>query len=337
MKLNYSPVQYDREAHTYTLNGVRLQGITGLIQRQLFPDEYRNIPEDVLKKAACKGTLVHNNCQYYDEFGAMPEKLDSIVLELMENGYTPMEAVLKAEYVRDMVTRYSMLRDLNNLKHIVSEYVVSDNEHFASPIDVVYEESENSVILGDIKTVSKVSDEKVAWQLSIYAKWFEELNPHIKVSKLIVIWLPEAKYGEPKIAELQRKSNEDVQRLLDCEISGTQYLEGKAGKCTDLTPTGNNLPAELEFMKQYVIDTLLDYKEAEARKKEMLAKVQEAMQTFKIKSWTTDTFTFTQTKDSERRTFDLDKLKIAYPDINFDDDKFYKVTKVKGGITAKLK
>lgn len=35
----------------------QLQGITGMISRQLFPDKYKDVPDFVLKRAAEKGAL----------------------------------------------------------------------------------------------------------------------------------------------------------------------------------------------------------------------------------------------------------------------------------------
>lgn len=340
LKLNYSKVEYDREAHIYTLNGVRLSGITKMIKNQLFPDEYKGISQDILNKAAIKGSLVHENCQYYDEFGVKPQTLDSIQEELIKGGYDLDEALEKADYVYYCINRYAELKEQFLGEHLVSEYVVSDNKNFASPIDVIYQSGEKSVILADIKSVSKLNKEMVSWQLSIYAKWFEELNPDITVSDTVVIWLPEKKYGEPMVCSLERKSKEEVQRLLDCEANGMQYIAETAAETAaekSIVVTDPKIPTEVAAMTQYVTDTLQAFKAAEEKKKEMIVKVQVAMQTFNIKSWTTDSFSFSQSADSERRTLDIKKLKETYPEIDFDDDRFYKKTKVKGGFTAKLK
>lgn len=50
MKLTKSQIVFDQQAHTYTtLDGVFLQGVTGMIERQLFPDKYSGVPEFVMK------------------------------------------------------------------------------------------------------------------------------------------------------------------------------------------------------------------------------------------------------------------------------------------------
>ena len=67
--LDKSDVIFVSEAHTYSLNGVSLSGITGMINRQLFPDKYNNIPKEVLEKAAEKGRFIHEVCQTLDDIG----------------------------------------------------------------------------------------------------------------------------------------------------------------------------------------------------------------------------------------------------------------------------
>ena len=49
--LNDSGVLFDKANHTYELNGKMLQGITALLQRQLFSTEYEGIPWAIIKKA----------------------------------------------------------------------------------------------------------------------------------------------------------------------------------------------------------------------------------------------------------------------------------------------
>lgn len=45
IKLVESQVAFNQEEHTYSLNGIALKGITGMIKSQLFPDMYKDIPQ----------------------------------------------------------------------------------------------------------------------------------------------------------------------------------------------------------------------------------------------------------------------------------------------------
>ena len=57
IELVKSSVVFNEENHTYMLGEKQLQGITGMISRQLFPDKYKDVPDFVLKRAAEKGAL----------------------------------------------------------------------------------------------------------------------------------------------------------------------------------------------------------------------------------------------------------------------------------------
>ena len=66
IQLTNSRVVFDKEHHTYHLDGHQLQGITGMLHRRLFPSEYANIPQEVLDNAARRGSAIHDACEAYD-------------------------------------------------------------------------------------------------------------------------------------------------------------------------------------------------------------------------------------------------------------------------------
>ena len=74
----------------------------------------------------------------------------------------------------------------------MSEYLISDNAHYASMIDKVYRVNDNTFDRCDIKTYGAMTVEKfekAEWQLSIYAYLFELQNPKAKVRNLFIIHL----------------------------------------------------------------------------------------------------------------------------------------------------
>ena len=162
IELVKSSVVFNEENHTYMLGEKQLQGITGMISRQLFPDKYKDVPDFVLKRAAEKGSLIHAQCQFVDATGLPPESIEA------EN------------YLKE--------RTKAGYKAFANEYTVSDNEYFASNIDCVWEKA-GRICLGDIKTTLHLDEEYLSWQLSIYAYLFELQNPLLKVDKLFGIWV----------------------------------------------------------------------------------------------------------------------------------------------------
>ena len=61
IELKNSGVFFNEEAHEYWLGDKQLSGITGMLQRQLFPDEFNGIIEATLNAAAEYGTGVHSS------------------------------------------------------------------------------------------------------------------------------------------------------------------------------------------------------------------------------------------------------------------------------------
>ena len=196
MILSQSNVIFDAANHTYSYKGRQLSGITSLLHRQLFPDMYAGVNQEVLQQAAERGTLVHQNCELADE-GFEVDAIEAI--------------------------NYLKLKEENGLVFEQSEYLVSDHEHYASCIDKVYREDDCTFRLGDIKTTYALNKEYVTWQLSIYAYLFEKQNPGAKVSSIFAIWLRDEK---AKLVRLDRKPDEEVASLLSCDSQGIQYTPG---------------------------------------------------------------------------------------------------------------
>lgn len=192
IELKRSEVCFNEVAHTYTLKGRELQGITGMLKRQLFPDKYAWVGQEVLDRAADYGTGVHEAIEVADVFGG---KADGIV---------------KA---------YRELIASAGLERLENEYLVSDGERYASSIDIVFKDGS----IADIKTTSSLDKEWLSWQLSVYAYLMEKQNPGLKVPKLYAIWLPREQYGQPKLMPVARKSREEVEALLKADAEGRQY------------------------------------------------------------------------------------------------------------------
>lgn len=194
MMLNGCPVCFDAEAHTYTLGGRELSGITGLLRDKIFPTTYDGVDAQILANAAAYGSAVHRMCERYDTVGEYPDNED--------------------------LHAYVGIKNEENLTHQASEYLVSDLEHYASCIDKVYYVDENTVDIADIKTTYSFDKEYVSWQLSIYAYLFERQNPTIKVRNLYGLHL---RRGVGKMIEVVRKDDLVVEDLLYSDVKIDPY------------------------------------------------------------------------------------------------------------------
>lgn len=299
MQLTKSRVIFDPEAHTYTLDGVQLRGITGMIESQLFPDKYSGIPDYVMKKAADRGHFVHEVCELVDDLGVSHESEEA--------------------------KNYQNLKEIYGLNYEVSEYLVSDNEHFASCIDKVYRESETDFSLADIKTTYRLDREYVRWQLSIYAYLFEMQNPGCRVVRLFAIWLRGSTSG---LVEVERIPDEVVASLMAAEVGGMQFVNPYA-----VPSRKEDLPDKYREMEDSIIEITEQAKYWAERKKELTDGVMKEMVKAGVYSWKGESISFIRKKDSIRKTFDRESFEKDYPGVY---DRYLVDTPVSGSITLKV-
>lgn len=311
-KLNESPVIFDNGAHTYTLNGVRLSGVTAIV-KWIFPETYKDIPQSVLEKAAAHGTQVHTKCELYDSLGIgddMPEVQD---------------------YIR--------LKEEQGLTTLVSEYLVDDGANIASSIDKVFEVDESGCYpLGDLKTTSKVHRDNVTLQLSIYAYLFEKNNKGKKAGRLMCIWLPKKQYGDAAIIDLRRIPSDACEEIIAGYLAKedpTPYREKwfGSGESTEVAPIEEELPAHLKDAEEEIIKIEMALKELEEKKGELKNGLYHLMVKHNVKKWQSERLQLVRKLDGTRETLDSAKVKKKYPEI-YEECK--KVSAVKGSLTIKV-
>lgn len=277
IKLVESQVLFNQEEHTYSLNGIALKGITGMIKSQLFPDMYKDIPQYILDKAAERGTMVHES------------------IELFDAGFEPKDTTPELE-------SYKRIKRENGLTTLANEYIVTDKKHFASAIDLVLCKG-NDIILTDIKTTYTLDKEYVRWQLSIYAYLFELQNPELKVSKLYALWLRDDK---SEFVEIKRVEIDTIKDLLQCEVDGRKF-NAPAAKA-------NNTPSEIKQAEKAVYSLIQQIKELDTQKKELSKGLLKLMQDNDVKTYKGKYITLSRKAASTREDIDKKKLKDEYPE-----------------------
>lgn len=296
MKLKQSKVVFNQEEHTYTLGDKQLSGVTSLLDRQLFKDKYTGIPEAIMKASAERGSLIHETIEVVDSLGVASDMAE--------------------------VQAYLDIKEKNSLTTHCNEYLVSDNEHIASSIDIVFEDCS----LADIKSTSKLDKDYVSWQLSIYAYLFELQNPRKKVGKLYAIWLPKAQYGKPALVEVERKPSEIVKELIECDKRGEQF---------EYKPIESEQQAMTvaEDVVNEVISIGRQMKEMEQRYKALQAGLLEVMKLNNVKNFKSGDLTLIYKEPSTRKSIDSKALETKYPDIY---NELLKESQVKESLTIKI-
>lgn len=299
MELNKSQVIFDQDAHTYQLYGESLSGITGVIERQLFPKKYDNIPKSILDNAAQRGSFIHEQIELADSLGVIP----------------PCEEA----------KNYLSLIKKEKLAFEESEYLVSDNKNYASSIDKVFRKDEKTFHLGDIKTTYKLDKEYVRWQLSIYAYFFELQNVGAKVDRLFAIWL---RNDKAEIVDVERIPDDIIIDLLACDLNGTQFINPFA-----LSQTAGNLPAKYQKMEQVIMEIEGQEKFWADKKKELVDGVMKEMVSAGVYNWKGDSIQFIRKKDSIRRYFDKNAFEKEHSDLY---KQYLKELPVAGSVTLKI-
>ena len=288
IELKNSEVIFLEEPHEYWLGDKQLSGITGMIQRQLFPDEYDNVNEAVLNAAATYGTNVHASIEDFDK------------------NWNNDGTVEVADYIE--------ICKEHGLVHEASEYIVSDNKNWASMIDKVYRVSDDTFSIGDIKTYGVMTSEKLEkarWQLSLYAYFFELQNKKAKIDKLFIIHLRNKIKKDGTVDHINevifgnRIPSEICKELLEANLKEENF---------------NNpfsIPEEYKFMEDEIRSLIQTKNDAEERLAEIKAKILSDMESSGVKTWTTETMRLTRKMPSTRISLNTSKLKAEHPEIDY--------------------
>lgn len=292
-------VRFEKEPHSYYLDGSKkLKGVTTLMREHNLSADYSSVSEEVLSKAAEKGSKVHQDIEDYCNGNL------GVVM-------TPeLKAFIKMQ-----------------VRWIANEYLVSDNEMIASCIDIVAFGEGDTVDLIDIKTTSTLHIEPLRWQLSIYKYLFGLQNPNIKVGKLYALHI---KGSKAKMVEIQEIPQGEVLSLLEAERNWDIYQP----KTEELSISQKNALSELQGITDSIALIKLSLKEAEEKKKEVERYILEQMELEGRKTLENGPVKVTYVAESIRESVDKAKLEADMPELY---EKYKKVTIVAPSLRVTVK
>lgn len=297
--LNVPRVTFIEESHQYFIGKKELKGVTGTLIKKAFPDTYKNIPESVLMKAAERGGLIHNTF----------ETFCSIFDADIKQYPNPTEEL---QAFHSMLVAY-------DLHYVASEYLVTDGENFASAIDGIFADNEGNIYLVDYKTTATLHYDNVSLQLSIYAKWFEEQNPDLKVKEIVCMWF---KNGQSKFQPLPRVADYQIDDLINAYLADDAEYQYKV-----------EVPEQFSALEQEyrLVSARMDaLKIKQDDLKEQMMKMMEAN---KQKSIKTNIGSYSYVESTTKRTLDMKLFKEKYPNAY---EKLTKVSISKPSIRIKL-
>ena len=305
IELKDSAVWFDEEQHTYLLGDKYLSGITVMLQRQFFPNEFEGIPKHIVDEAAAYGTDVHHSCEDFDH-------------AWINDGTVEVQ-----DYIQ-------ICKD-NNLTHECSEYTVTDGSDWASRIDKVYRVSDDTFDIGDIKTYGVMTADKLSkakWQLSIYAYLFELQNKKAKVNRLFIIHLrnKQKKDGTfdhiSEIIFINRIPSEICKDLLDTDLRGEQFADPY------------NIPEEISSQETEIRELMETKSAVEERLATIKADILSKMVSLDVRTWATQTMRLTRKLPSTRASFNAALFKADHPDLDYKP--YERVSQVAGSLTITI-
>lgn len=143
-KIADGTLEYYDETHTYLYEGIMLPSVSRILKMK-YPDEFRYVNPQVLRRAADRGTAVHKSIEIFNKTG-------------FDDGTEPLHD-------------YMFLQKQYGFKAIESELplVIFDEgiPVACGRLDMTFE-MDGKIGIADIKTVASMNLDKIAYQLNLY-------------------------------------------------------------------------------------------------------------------------------------------------------------------------
>jgi hypothetical protein len=298
--LKESGVVFNEQDHTYFLGEKQLQGITSTLVHRVYPHDYDNVSQEKLIERAEYGHKVHDMLEF-----CITNGLDSEMPEW---------------------TMFKQMVQERSYKIIRCEYIVTDYEHYASPIDVVLMREDGKIVLGDIKTNWKAPIEKGTVQLSWYKRRFEEMNPELEVAELAIFWVrDDAKRGLLSgYYPITPWADEPLEYLIECDQKDEDF---------DLNKLYGNLPAVFAEVEDEVGNIERMVKIMQEKQKTLRDGLYKLMEQYNVKSWTGSKVKLTRVLPSTTEKFDSKAFKTENPELY---KKYCKKSETAGSLRVTL-
>ena len=299
--LKESGVVFNEKDHTYFLGEKQLQGITSTLVHRVYPHEYDNVSQEKLMERAEYGHKVHDMLEF-----CITNGLDSEMPEW---------------------TMFKQIVQEHELQIVRCEYIVTDFEHYASPIDLVLMNDKGEIVLWDIKTNWKAPVEKATVQLSWYKKRFEEMNPDLKVVECAVAWVRnDEKRGHLSgYYPITPWGDELLDAIIQCDLEDKDFAP--------VMQTWGEFPTKFAEVEAEVARIEIAIKSAKERQEQLRKGLYDLMETNNVKSFTGSRVKLTRVLPSTNEKFDSKAFKTENPELY---KKYCKKSETAGSLRVTL-
>lgn len=309
-------ISFDKQTHTYTNDGRLLLSVTEVIKRYVFPDLYSNVPEEVLNKAAERGTATHAIIEKYikgtltnEEYEANKADVDAFVSEIEKNRF-----------------RFSQ-----------SEYIVSDNELLAGTVDILgmcMEGDNLRYIIADIKTTRSLNIEYLQWQLSLYKYLLEREKYSSYDYDSLGLYGIHLRDDKCKIVKIEPLPLEAIESLLDAIRHNVQPEDWKKPQSDLLNVKELTEQYRAAFAKRAELQEKV--KELDEEIESCLAGIKQEFLRIGTYKEAFDDVEISLPTDTIRRTFDKASFAKRHPELKAELDECCKETRIEGKIKIKF-
>ena len=310
-------ISFDKETHTYTQDGRLLLSVTEVIKRYVFPDLYSNVPEEVLAKAAERGTATHAIIERY------------ITDSLTDEDYLEHKDDIDA-FLNEITKMHLFMAQ--------SERIISDGELLAGTIDIIgmYNNGIGErLMIADIKTTSKLNIEYLQWQLSLYSYLMCKANGKEYIANdspdLYGIHLRD---GKCKIVKIEQLPFEAIESLLDAIRNNVQPEDWKKPQSNLLNVKELTEQYRAAFAKRAELQEKV--KELDEEIESCLAGIKQEFLRIGTYKESFDDVEISLPTDTIRRTFDKAAFAKRHPELKAELDECCKETRIEGKIKIKF-
>lgn len=271
-------INFDERTHTYTdENGNVLISVTTLLKQAGIGPKYDAVNEEILQKAAARGTLIHKEIEDYIKKGEIgfSRELNEFINYITEN----------------------------HIEVLASEKIVY-NDKVAGTIDLIIKRPNGKISYVDFKTTSTIHKRSVEWQLSMYKDLdlnndYENYMDYLNAT--LECWHFDSN-GNLEVVEMLEIGTHAIEKLY--ETQGIYKLE-----------VDENILQELHDAEEIIIYHENEKKKAEEKAKLVREKIVQAMKEQDIRKFENDRIIITYIPATKTERLDTTLLKEEQPKI----------------------
>lgn len=309
-------ISFDKQTHTYTNDGRLLLSVTEVIKRYVFPDMYSNVPEEVLNKAAERGTATHAIIERY------------ITDSLTNEDYEEHKADIDA-FINEITKQHLFLAQ--------SEHTVSDGELLAGTIDIIgmcNDGITERLMIADVKTTSKLNIEYLQWQLSLYSYLMCNADGKNYLANSPDLYGIHLRDGKCRIVKIEQLPLEAIESLLDAIRNNVQPEDWKKPQSDLLNVKELTEQYRAAFAKRAELQEKI--KELDEEIESCLAGIKQEFLRIGTYKESFDDVEISLPTDTIRRTFDKAAFAKRHPELKAELDECCKETRIEGKIKIKF-